>query len=72
MKEATGELNITVITIIAIAAIATLFYTFVWPSIKGQLTSSTCKSFGPDYVYDKNQKACCKGTTCIPMDDKDM
>lgn len=41
MKEATGELNITVVTIIAIAAIAALFYAFVWPAIKGNLTAST-------------------------------
>ena len=41
MKEATGELNITVVTIIAIAAIAALFYAFVWPAIRGNLTAST-------------------------------
>ena len=29
MKEATGELNMTVITVIAIAAVAALFYAFV-------------------------------------------
>lgn len=33
MKEATGELNITVITVVAIAAIARLFYTLIWPMI---------------------------------------
>ena len=33
MKEATGELNMTVITVVAIAAIAGLFYAFVWPMI---------------------------------------
>ena len=33
MKEATGELNMTVITIIAIAAVGALFYVFVWPMI---------------------------------------
>ena len=33
MKEATGELNMTVITIIAIAAIAGLF-ALLWPNIQ--------------------------------------
>ena len=42
MKEATGELNITVITILAIAAVAGLFYAFVWPSLRGSLQKGNC------------------------------
>lgn len=34
MKEATGELNMTVITVVAIAAISLLFTVFVWPNIR--------------------------------------
>lgn len=41
MKEATGELNMTVITVVAIAAIAAFFYAFVWPAIKGNINNST-------------------------------
>lgn len=41
MKEATGELNMTVITVVAIAAVAAFFYAFVWPSIKASITAST-------------------------------
>ena len=41
MKEATGELNMTVITVVAIAAVGAFFYAFVWPAIKGNITSST-------------------------------
>lgn len=41
MKEATGELNMTVVVVIAIAAIAALFYALVWPAIRGNLTAST-------------------------------
>lgn len=45
MKEATGELNMTVVTVVAIAAIAAFFYAFVWPSIKNSISSSTkCSS----------------------------
>ena len=34
MKEATGELNMTVITVVAIAAVGLLFTLFVWPNIQ--------------------------------------
>ena len=40
MKEATGELNMTVIVIVAIAAVAAIFYVFVWPVIQGNLTAN--------------------------------
>ena len=41
MKEATGELNMTVVTVVAIAAVAAFFYAFVWPNIKNTIESST-------------------------------
>ena len=41
MKEATGELNMTVVTVVAIAAVAAFFYAFVWPSIKINILNST-------------------------------
>lgn len=41
MKEATGELNMTVITVVAIAAVAAFFYAFVWPNIKTNINRST-------------------------------
>lgn len=41
MKEATGELNMTVITVVAIAAVAAFFYAFVWPSIKNNINQNT-------------------------------
>ena len=37
MKEATGELNMTVVTIIAIGAIVAFFW-FMWPQIKNAIT----------------------------------
>ena len=36
MKEATGELNMTVVTIIAIGAIVAFFW-FMWPQIKNTI-----------------------------------
>lgn len=47
MKEATGELNMTVITVIAIAAIAAIFYAFVWPGIKTSIKNNTCRTQCP-------------------------
>ena len=41
MKEATGELNITVITVVALIAIAAFFYAFVWPVVKTNLERAT-------------------------------
>lgn len=59
MKEATGELNMTVITIVAIAAIAAVFYVFVWPGIQLNLQATSACSGGPsnaggntDYSYE--------------------
>lgn len=49
MKEATGELNMTVITIIAIAAVGALFYVFVWPMIQKSIVTQTCKTYGNDW-----------------------
>lgn len=56
MKEATGELNMTVVTVVAIAAVAAFFYAFIWPSIKNNILASTkCSS-----AYSCS----CNGTTC--------
>lgn len=41
MKEATGELNMTVVTVVAIAAVAAFFYAFIWPSIQTNILNST-------------------------------
>lgn len=46
MKEATGELNMTVITVVAIAAVAGLFYAFVWPMIQQRIVNNTCSTMG--------------------------
>ena len=44
MKEATGELNITVITVVAIAAVGAFFYAFIWPNIKKNIATKQCAS----------------------------
>ena len=47
MKEATGELNMTVVTIVAIAALVTFFNLVIWPTIQtGMALTSACSSAG--------------------------
>ncbi len=41
MKAATGELNLTLITVVALGAVLALFTTILWPTIKAKLTNST-------------------------------
>lgn len=41
MKEASGELSMTAIAVVAIAAIGVVFTTLVWPSIKANILRST-------------------------------
>lgn len=39
MKAATGELNLTVITLIAIAAVIAFFTAVLWPNIKNSINA---------------------------------
>ncbi len=44
MKAATGELNLTVITVIAIAAVMAFFGTIMWPKIQSTINSQWDKT----------------------------
>ena len=46
MKAAAGELNLTVITIIAISLIASFFLMVLWPSIRDNIESGTNDIWG--------------------------
>lgn len=55
MKEATGELNMTVITVVAIAAISLLFTMFVWPNIQSSIALNTaCSNIDANGNYSTN------------------
>lgn len=41
MKEATGELNMTVVVVIAVGVLAAFFYTTIWPIIKNTYVSTS-------------------------------
>ncbi len=68
MKEATGELNMTVITIIMIGAILAFFW-IMWGQIKGKINDQWDESTDPtDQSYNYNENACnlkvdCDGIT---------
>lgn len=59
MKEATGELSTTVITIVAIAAISTLFIAILYPRLKTSIQLNQACNSGPGY---SDGTVCC-GTT---------
>ncbi len=81
MKEATGELNMTVVTVVAIAAVGGFFYAFVWPNIKVGLMKNTCNNVCPTDTSDtskkttvqrdgKNYICSCADGTQITLDEK--
>ncbi|MBE6153578.1 MAG: hypothetical protein E7166_05080 [Firmicutes bacterium] len=61
MKEATGELNMTVVTVIAIAAVVAIFMTFVLPLIRGSIQGKVCETYGPGYKYSTSDTGDCIG-----------
>ena len=66
MKEATGELNMTVVTVVAITAVGAFFYAFVWPSIKESITRQTRCANAICPTDCEAGKAC----TCTYIDDE--
>ena len=64
MKEATGELNMTVITVVAIAAIAAFFYAFVWPNLKVGIANNQCESQCGEGNYTKATRGNVDNYTC--------
>ena len=59
MKDATGELSMTAVAVVAIAAISVVFSTLIWPTIKANILRSTYCS---QAAYCDT--ASCNGGTC--------
>lgn len=60
MKEATGELNGTVIVTSTVAVLAAFFFIVLWPMIKeGLKDKTTCASAICDVGYNENGMAYC-------------
>lgn len=61
MKEASGELSMTAITVVAIAAIAVVFTTLIWPGMKKTIERNTNCS--------QSFNCTCPGTRKAPLCD---
>ena len=63
MKEATGELSGTVITIASIALIAAVFAALLLPTLRAQIVLSQACTNGPSYKVenDDGSSVDCKG-----------
>lgn len=71
MKEATGELNMTVVTIVAIGAIVAFFYLLIWPTIQTNMALTTACNAAGYSTYEtsgtnsgKNYSISCSNGTC--------
>ena len=47
MKEATGELNMTVITVVAVVAVGAFFTIFILPGLQDSISAQTICANGP-------------------------
>ena len=73
MKEATGELNMTVITVLIIGALGAALV-FVVPLISSSIKNSSCNAMGDGWTYRKigDVDHCCPANVtdaangCIP------
>lgn len=72
MKEATGELNMTIVTVVAIAAVGAFFYAFIWPNIKLGLMKNTCNNVCPGGKAQKVEKSTNDDYTCTCADGSEM
>jgi hypothetical protein len=71
MKEATGELNATVIIFTAVALLTVVFFMVVWPLVKdGFYESASCANAVCDngYITDGEDKG--KAYCISPQDDR--
>ena len=60
MKEATGELNSTVLVVMAVALLAAFFFTVIWPTIKANyLRDESCANAICDYGFNSDLLAYC-------------
>ena len=67
MKEASGELSMTAVAVVAIAAIGVVFTTLIWPSIKANITrSANCSQAFDCGAANNGMRTCtyCKTDAC--------
>lgn len=60
MKEAIGELNGSIIVIMAVGVLSAFFFTFMWPVLKDSMEfRSKCSDAICDKGFNKNGRAYC-------------
>lgn len=68
MKDATGELSMTAVAVVAIAAIAVVFTTLIWPNIRQNILRSTycSQAFNCQEADNSGMRTCsyCKSDDC--------
>ena len=67
MKDATGELSMTAVAVVAIAAIGVVFSTLIWPQIRTNIMRSTYCANAFDYTDSGNGMQLCH--YCADTDD---
>jgi len=61
MKEATGELNMTVVIVLAVAILSVFFFAVLWPSIKSTfIATNKCSDAICDKTTLSNGRVQCK------------
>ncbi len=60
MKQATGDLNTTVIVLAAVAMLSAVFFMVIWPSVRqGMKEDANCSNAVCDVGYNQNGMANC-------------
>ena len=66
MKEATGELNMTVITVVAVVAVGAFFTIFILPGLKDSISGQTICANGANYKAGSSNRD--GFVSCSPVD----
>ncbi|MBQ8659297.1 MAG: hypothetical protein IJ475_00455 [Bacilli bacterium] len=60
MKQAIGELNGSIIVILAVGALSAFFFSFAWPVLKGGMENrARCSDAICDNGFNANKRAYC-------------
>lgn len=61
MKQATGEVNMTVVIVIAVGILSVFFFGVLWPNIRnGLIANSKCSDAVCENTPDSNNSVICR------------
>lgn len=64
MKEATGELNVTVVVVIIVALLSFFFFSIIWPNIKVNFRKNTACDEAICVCLNKDSRGMCIEHEC--------